>query len=148
GLVAVIAWSVLVLDNWTAVFTPLQAGQVKAIFLIVFSLSSVTGSWLAARKHGWRPGEVLLGRSEHMLTGVVLGAVLILLAVLWQRFVPTGLLAGNWHFELGRLSGLSLLAVVLLPFSELFFRSFAVPALDKRYGGNLAVLISAGLYAL
>ncbi len=148
GLVAVIAWSILVLDNWTAAFTPLQAGQVKALFLIVFSLSSVTGSWLGARKHGWRPAEILLGRSEHMVTGVILGAVLILLAVLWQRYVPTGLLAGNWHFELSRLSGLSLLAVVLLPFSELYFRSFAVPALDKRYGGNLAVLISAGLYAL
>ncbi len=148
ALIAVIAWSVLVLDNWTAVFTPLQAGQVKAVFIIVFSVCALTGSWLAVRRHGWHASNVLLGRGEHLLTGLVIGAVLVGVAILWQLFMPAGLLKGAWQFELSRVSGLTLAAMVLVSFAELFFRSFAVPALDKRYGSNIAIVISAGLYAL
>ena len=36
----------------------------------------------------------------------------------------------------------------MLPFSELYFRAFALPAFAKRYSGNMAVFLAAALYAL
>ena len=148
GLVGVLLYSVLVLENYTAVFTPLVAGQVKSVFLIVFSLSAVIASWIAVRQHGWNAGDRLLGRSEHVASGLVLGLVLLGVVAAWQMIMPDGLLKGPWHLNLRRLDSVALAALVLLPLAELFFRSFAIPALEKRYSGNVAVAISAGLYAL
>ncbi len=148
GLAAVLAWSILVLRNFTAVFTPLQAGQVKAVFIIVFVLAAVIGSWLTVRRHGWNPAEKLLGRGEHVAPGIVLGLLLLGLVAAWQLLVPAGFLKGAWHFELGRLTGITLAAICLLPLGEIFFRSFAIPALARRYSANIAVPIAAALYAL
>ena len=148
GLVAALLYSVLVLDNYTAMFTPLQAGQVKSVFVIVFMLSAVVASWIAVRQHGWSSSERLLGRSEHVVSGLLLGLVLLALTAAWQLVMPDGLLKGPWHVNLRRIDSLALAAIVLIPLGELFFRSFAVPALEKRYNGNVAVAISAGLYAL
>lgn len=148
GIVAVIAWSILVLQNYTALFTPLQAAEVKAMFLITFTVIAVGGSFIAARRHGWKPAEKLLGSGEQVVPGLLLGLLLLLLAILWLRFVPVGFLNTPWHFNLNRLSGLSLAALALLPLSELYFRSFAVPAFEKRYGANTAVFLAAALYAL
>ena len=148
GLVAALLYSVLVLDNYTAMFTPLQAGQVKSVFVIVFMLSAVVASWIAVRQHGWSSSERLLGRSEHVVSGLLLGLVLLALTAAWQLVMPDGLLKGPWHVSVRRIESLALAAIVLIPLGELFFRSFAVPALEKRYNGNVAVAISAGLYAL
>lgn len=148
ALVAVLLYSALVLQNYTAMFTPLQAGQVKSIFVIVFVISAVLASWIIVRKHGWNPRERLLGRSDHAVTGLGLGLILLVLVTAWQFFVPTGLLRSDWHFDLRNVDAVALAAILLLPLGELYFRSFSIPALEKRYSGNLAVPISAGLYAL
>ena len=148
GLVAVLLYSVLVLDNYTAMFTPLQAGQVKSVFVIVFMLSTAVASWIAVRQHGWNSADRLLGGSGHIVNGFVLGLALLALTAAWQMIMPADVLKGAWHFDLRRLDSLALAALVLLPLGELFFRSFAIPALEKRYNANVAVAISAGLYAL
>ncbi len=148
GVVAAVAWSVLVLDNYTALFTPLQATEVKSIFLIVFTLVAMLMSLAAARRHGWKAGAKLLGGGDQIVSGVLLGLLLIVVAVAWMRFVPVGLLNAPWHFGLERLSGLTVAALAILPLSELFFRSFALPSFEKRYGANIAVFLAAALYAL
>lgn len=148
AVLAVALWSALAAGNYLAFLTPLQADATKAVFLISFSIVAAAGSIISVRRHGWNAAERLLGEGGQIVPGVLWGLLLLVIAVVWQRFVPAGLLNPAWHLELSRLSGLTVAALVVLPFSELYFRAFALPAFEKRYSGNMAVFLAAALYAL
>ena len=115
GLVAALVWSIVVLGNYTAMFTPLQAQEVKAVFLITFSVVAVLLSLVSARRHGWPAAGKLLGRAEHLAPGLLVGVLLLVLSVLWLRFMPAGFLNAPWTFDLNRLGGLTLVALIALP---------------------------------
>ena len=56
------------------------------------------------RRGGWNAAERLLGQGGQIVPGVLWGLLLLVIAVVWQRFVPAGLLSPAWHLELSRLS--------------------------------------------
>ncbi len=148
GLVAVIAYSILVLDNYAAVFTPLQSADVHAVFIIVFSVTSVLGAWLITARHGFDAPAKLLGGSRHLVTGFGLGLLLLILIIAWMQFVPAGILKAPWSFSFNRLTPLVMVAFVVLPFAELYFRAFVIPPFEQRYGSGMALFLSAALFAL
>lgn len=148
GLIAAFAYGAVVHDNYLAFVTPLQSQEARAAFLIVFTLVAAGSAWLRVRRSGFSPLETLLGRSDHLLAGIGVGVLLTGVALLYLGLQPRFGLVGSFYFNLNQLTPLVLVALIVLPFSELFFRAFALPPFSQRYGTAFAALLSAGLYAL
>lgn len=148
GIAAALAYSGLVLDNWLAFVTPLQAADVYAVFVVAFTIVAVAGTWITVRQSGWDVMERLLGGGNQLLPGLGLGVLLLAVIIGWMAYVQTGFMAARWYFDLNHLTPLVLAALIVVPFSELYFRALVVPAFERRYGAQAAVGLSAALYAL
>jgi tetratricopeptide (TPR) repeat protein/membrane protease YdiL (CAAX protease family) len=146
GLLAALLYGTLMFGNYLAFFTPLQSSDTLAVFLIIFTLVAVAGAWRRTALNGWDPAERLFGSGDHLLAGVGLGVLLLAVTLLYLGFLPRNW--GGFYFNLNQLSIPVVLALLIVPFSELFFRAFALPPLVQRYGGTPALIVSAGLYAL
>lgn len=143
ALAAVLLYGGLVLGNFAALFAPIQGNLVRAIWLIVFSVSAALFSMPLLRRQG-AAGPVA---GSPVLTGLGLGAGLLVLTLVFLNWAPAGLRA-PWQVSLERVDLHALAAVLLLPLSEVFFRALALPVFTRRYGRTAAVPFSAALYAL
>jgi tetratricopeptide (TPR) repeat protein/membrane protease YdiL (CAAX protease family) len=148
GLAAAFLYGTYAFGNYLAFLTPLQSGDTLAVFLIAFTLVAVAGAWRRLRRNGWDPVERLFGRGDHLPAGIGVGLLLLAVTLLYLWFLPRGGLYGHFYFNLNQLSVVVLAAMIIVPFSELFFRAFALPPFMQRYGDTTAIIISAGLYAL
>jgi membrane protease YdiL (CAAX protease family)/Tfp pilus assembly protein PilF len=148
GLAAAYLYGAFVFNNYLAFLTPLQSADTLAVFLITFTLIAVAGAWRRVRLSNQDPVEKLFGRSDQLLGGIGLGILLLAITLLYLGFLPRGGLYGAFYFNLNQLTVPVVVALIVVPFSELFFRAFALPPLMQRYGGTTAIIISAGLYAL
>jgi tetratricopeptide (TPR) repeat protein len=148
GLAIALTYGVVAYQNALAILTPLQATEVRAVLLIAFALIATLMTIRRVRLNGWDAYDRLLVGSEQIPLGIVLGLVMVaaLLAYLFYR--PAGPWLGGFFLDLSRLTPALVIAMALLPLTELLFRSFAFPTLSKRYGDGLALTISATLSTL
>ena len=145
---AALVYSLVVYDNALAFLTPLQETDVRAVFLIALSVLLVVLTWRRVGLNGWDPFERLLGSGEQAMAGIGLGIVLLAAVLGYLAYVPRGGLLGPFYLNLTHLTPLVIVALVLLPLTELFFRAFLVPPLRRRYDAGIATLGSAALYGL
>ncbi|MEJ2667519.1 MAG: tetratricopeptide repeat protein [Deinococcales bacterium] len=143
-----LVYSLVVYHNALALATPLQDTQVRAVFLIALSVLLVVLTWRRVSMHGWDVFERLLGSGEQAATGVALGVLLLAGMLAYLAYAPRGGLLGPFYLDLTTLTPIVVAAMVLLPFTELFFRAFFVPPLKRRYDAGIATVASASLYGL
>lgn len=148
GMVAAFAYGAFGLGNYLALFTPLQGNELRAVFFVVFTLAAVAMAARRVRTSGWGPLEKLVGSAEQLPLGVGIGVLLLAALLAYLRFLPQESWFGPFYLDLQRLTPLVVAAMVVIPFSELFFRGFALPAFTSRYGRASALLIGATLPAL
>lgn len=141
-------YSYAALGNMLAIFTPVQGGDVRALFYSTLAVVLVVGTIWQVQKNGWSPSETLLGSAGGIALGIGVGLVLVAVVLLTLNYAPNLPWLKGFPLQLSTLSPLVIAAVVTLPLSELFFRAFAIPALSRRYTPVLAVLLSGTLYAL
>lgn len=148
GLPAAVLYGFLRYDNLLALLTPVQGSDARAVFFIVFSLVVAIGARRRAALNGWQPGPVLLSGSQDVPAGVTLGATMLAATLAYQMYMPASEWRGDFFLDLAHLTPAVAAAMALIPFSELFFRAFAFPAFESRYGTGFAVLISGSLSTL
>ncbi|MEX2535000.1 MAG: tetratricopeptide repeat protein [Trueperaceae bacterium] len=148
GLPIAVTYGYLRYENLLALVTPIQNSDTLAVFYIVFAVVASWGAWRRTASNGWAAGGTLLGGSERVPTGVFLGLAMLAGLFAYRQFVPPGPWRGEFFLDLAHLTPAVAAAMVLIPLSEIFFRGFAFPAFENRYGGTLALLISGSLSAL
>jgi tetratricopeptide (TPR) repeat protein len=148
GLPLAVLYGVLRYDNLLALLTPVQSSDTRAVFFIVFSLLVAIGAWRRVGLNGWRPGPTLFGGGERIPLGVLMGAAMLAATLAYRIYLPDWTWRGDFFLELAHLTPPVAAALALIPLSEVYFRAFAFPALENRYGTGFAVLISGSLSAL
>lgn len=148
SLPAAVLYGVLRYDNVLALLTPIQSSDTLAVFYVVFSLVVAAGAWRRVATNGWPAGGMLLGGNERIPLGVFLGLLMLAATLAYRFYVPPGVLRADFFLNLVQITPAAAIALALIPLSEIYFRAFAFPALETRYGANFALIISAGLYTL
>lgn len=148
GIAAMIIFSILRYNNFLAIITPLQSADVRAIFTLVFTALIIVLTVWRVQKNGWDAFEKLFGSVNGAATGILLGIGLLAASFAYLRYFPESIWFGGFYLNFWRLTPLLLAAALLLPLTQVFFSSFVVPALERRYDGLLAVIISGALFAL
>ena len=148
SLAAAVAYSLIAFNNALAIMTPLQDTEVRAVLLITFSLMATLLTVRRVQQNGWDAFEKLLGSAEQAFLGIVIGLVLVAAMLAYLAFRPEAVWLGDFFLDLSRLTPLVIVAMVLLPLSELLFRAFAYPTLMNRYDRSIGLIISGGLSAL
>lgn len=148
------AYGVVRYGNLLAMFTPVQDGDTRAVLFIAFSLVVAWGAWRTAARNGWQPRATLLGtvgrpsRENGTSTGVLLGLLMLAATFVYRAYLPDWEWLGNHFLDLAHLTTAAAVALLVIPLSEIYFRSFAFPAFERRYGPEMGILISAVLSAL
>lgn len=148
ALVLTLVFSLLRYNNYLALFTPFQKTDTRAVYILGLTvILSILTVW-RVRQNGWDPGEQLLGSAEETPLGFVTGLGLLAATFAYLYFTAGIAWLGDFYLNFARLTPLLIGAAILLPLNELFFRSFIIPALSRRYDPTLAILISGGVFAL
>ena len=145
---ASIVYGVVVHDNLLVLLTPYQQHEARSVYLIAFAVTVAGLSWWRVRRNGWDAGERLLGRSDGVLSGVLVGALLFGGFLAYLLYVPRGGAAGPFFLDLASLTPLRVAALAAIPLAELFFRGVLRPAASRRYGGPLTVVVVGFAWAL
>lgn len=148
GLVIAMTYGVLIYENALAILTPLQATEVRAVLLIAFSLIVTLMTIRTVRAKGWDAFERLLGSGEQIPLGIVTGLLMVAALLAYLVYKPEGPWLGGFFLDLSRLTPTLVIAMALLPLTELLFRAFAFPALSKRYDETIALIVSGSLSAV
>lgn len=143
-----LVYGVAVYKNALAFATPLQATQVRAVFLIALAVLLLVLAWRRVSMHGWDAFERLLGSGEQAAMGIFLGVVLLAAVLAYLAYAPRDGLLGPFYLNLTTLTPVVVAAMVLLPLTELYFRAFLIPPLRRRYDAGIATVASASLYGL
>lgn len=148
------AYGVARYGNLLAMFTPVQDGDTRAVLFITFSLVVAWGAWRSAARNGWQPKTALLGtigrpsQESGAAKGVLLGLLMLAATFVYRAYLPEWEWLGNHFLDLAHLTTAAAVALLVIPLSEIYFRSFAFPAFERRYGPEMAIIISAVLSAL
>jgi tetratricopeptide (TPR) repeat protein len=148
GTAALIAGRLLY-GNYLALLTPVQGDVARDIFFGFFAVTLVALSWYTTRKNGWDARKLLIGAVSPTLIieGLVVGIGISALAVAYQYVAKFLHLSGFYlHLEYWRVT--ALIPIVLLPLTEIFFRSFAVFPIEKRYGQTAGAVVLVLLFAV
>lgn len=148
GLAAALVYGVVAYGNLLALLTPHQRHEARAVYLIVFAATAALLAWQRTRALGWNAGRALVGRSDGLLGGVVLGALVYAVMLGYLIYLPRTGLAGPFFLDLAWLTPLRVAALAVVPLAELFFRGVLRPAVQERYGDGFALPILALAWAL
>ena len=148
GLAGALLYGVIVYGNLLALLTPHQRHEARAVYLIVFAATAALRAWQRSRALGWNAGRALVGRSDGLIGGIVLGARVYALMRASLIYVPRTGVAGPFFLDLAWLTPLRVAALAVVPFAELFFRGVLRPAVQERYGAGFALPILALAWAL
>ncbi len=148
GLVVALLFSLLRYNNYLAFLTPIQDAEVHAVFIISFVVIVSSMSFWRVQKNGWDAFEKLIGSAESITTGFIGGIILLAASIAYLKYLPDSGWFGEFYLNFYRLTPLVLAAAILLPFSQIFFSSFVIPALERRYTLPIAIIIAATLFAL
>ncbi len=132
--------------NFIALLTPFQSAEMRAVFLTVLALFLAGLSIWRVSANGWQPVKTLLGSPSQALLGIGLGGVLLAGTFGFQAVASATAWTGLYPANVPLMP--AFIAVLALPFAELFFRAFAIPSLERRYTPFYGVAISSVLYAL
>lgn len=148
GLVASVAYGAMTYENLLALFTPVQTSGARAVYLIAFALVTVLLALISLKREGWTirqalfPGNPKGYNPEFGLaigTGALLAGLLIVNQVIFQPIGPDALRV--FAIDLKTPGPMVFLALLAVPAGELYFRGFAYPALARRYGRGMGVVI-------
>jgi membrane protease YdiL (CAAX protease family) len=145
---ATLAYGYFVLGNWLALVTPWQSADARACYLAVLAVVLFAFAWRRLKRSGLDPLDTLLGKTPGIVLGLSLGLALLALAIVYLHYAPEIAWLRGFYLDYAHLNLWLVAAVVLFPLAELFFRGYALPALEHRYSPALAVAIAAILYAL
>lgn len=145
--VAAGVYGLLVFDDPLSLLAPVRGNDVRAAFFATLSVALMIGAVRRVRSRGFDPGEVLLGGGQVPL-GIGLGLVLLAATVGYLAYAPDTPWLGRPYLDLTTLTPAVIVAMLLLPLSELYFRAFSMPALERRYDRVAAVVIAGALSAL
>lgn len=145
SLAVTFVYSVVRYDNYLAVLTPLQGGDVRSLYFACVGVFLFLFTLLRLSRDGFDPVETLLGGADKAALGAVVGVGLLALTVAYFVYVPG---FGSFYLNFSRLTPTLVAAVVLVPLSEVFFRGFAMPPFQARYPRVYATLLSGVLFAL
>jgi tetratricopeptide (TPR) repeat protein len=148
GFAATMAYGLAVHDNLAVLLTPHQQHEARAVYLIAFGLVTASVAAWRVRRLGWNAGERLVGRSDGLLGGLVLGALLYAVVLGYLMYRPASGVAGPFFLDLAWLTPLRVAALAVVPLSEFYFRGFLRPAVEARYGRMLALPLMALVWAL
>ncbi len=146
ALSLVILYGYIRYENLLALLTPLQSAEMRALFLAALALLLAGLSLWRVTVNGWQPVKTLLGPPSQALLGVGLGGLLLAGTFGFQAYAAGAFWDGLYPANVPLFP--ALIAVLALPFAELFFRAFAIPSLERRYTPFYGVAISSVLYAL
>lgn len=148
GLAAALAYSSLVYQNLFALVTPLQQGEARAVYFIAFALVAAGLAWQRARQAGVDPIERLLGKSDQLALGLLVGVGIVGLVIAFLTYTDASGIFGTFFLDLSRPTTLTVVALALIPLSELYFRGILYPALSRRYSASLAVIATGLVWAI
>lgn len=148
ALLAAVFYGVARFQNPLVLFTPVQSTEARALFFITLSVMLALLSWRQVQANGFDPMELLLGRSRQPLVGVGWGVLFLAALIAYLHFDPFDGALGTFHLDLLQLNPYVVAAMILVPLSEIYFRSFVIPPVTRRYDYRVAPVISASLYAL
>jgi tetratricopeptide (TPR) repeat protein len=148
ALAAGVGAGVLLYDNLMALVTPYQAGETRALMASVFALVALLLAIRTVRAAGWRAGSRLLGPTDAVVGGLLLGLALLAVTLGYLALRPESPFFSDLWIDLSRLSPILAVGMVVLPLSELVFRPFTFDALERRYDRGSALLITAALSTL
>ena len=146
ALFAIVFYGYIRYQNLLAMLTPLQSAELRALFLATLALFLAGLSVWRVKVNGWQPIKTLLGSPSQAFSGVMLGGVLLAGTLGFQAYASPSLWTGFYTLNVPLMP--ALVAVLTLPLAELFFRSFAISSLERRYTPFYGVAISSTLYAL
>ncbi|MEM7738062.1 MAG: tetratricopeptide repeat protein [Deinococcota bacterium] len=153
AFIVMLVYSYLAHGNPLAVITPLQAADTKAVFLITAFVLLTLLSMRKVRAKGWRrPLHELLGDKAQASLGVAVGLGL-LAAILGYRFwvsrnYPDVVWLQGFYLDFSQLTPFVIVAALLVPVAEVYFRAFATTPLSQRYGDTIGLLIATSIFAL
>jgi tetratricopeptide (TPR) repeat protein len=148
GFAAALAYSVAVYGNLFALLTPVQSQDARAVYFITFSVIAAALAWQRVRRAGFEPGRTLLGRSDGLAPGVLAGLGVAAVALAYFAFTERSGLFGDFFLDLTRPTALTVVALAVIPLSELSFRGFLYPALARRYDPTLAIVVTGLAWAV
>lgn len=148
ALFSTMVFSLVRYNNLLAIFTPWQANEVRAVYVLILTLMLVTTAVWRVKKNGWEPIERLVGSIDQSPLGVLFGLVMLAAALAYMSYAPRLGISSGYYLNFVKLTPLIIAAAILLPLSELYFRAFVMPPLEKRYDKALGFGIAAGLSAL
>ena len=148
ALFATLLFSLLRYNNLLALFTPWQANEVRAVYVLTLTLMLAATAIWRVKRNGWDPVERLVGSIEQSPMGILFGLVLLAAALAYMTYAPRLGIISSYYLNLIKLTPLVIIAAILIPLSELYFRAFVMPPLEKRYDKTLAFCIAAALSAL
>ncbi len=144
SLGVVFVYGVLRYENYLAFLTPLQSGDTRSLFFACLGALLFLLTVLRTTRSGLDPVATLLGNAAKIVPGTGLGLGLVAATLVYLAYLPHGV----FYLDFSRLTLSLVAAAVLVPLSEVFFRSFALPPLQTRYPRPYGVLISGTLFAL
>jgi tetratricopeptide (TPR) repeat protein len=148
GLAITLAFSAIAYQNLFALVTPLQQGEARAVYFITFALVAAGLAWQRARQAGIDPIEGLLGKSDQLATGLLMGLAIVAVVIAFLLYTDRSGVFGSFFLDLSRPTTLTVVALAFLPLSELYFRGILYPALARRYDATLAVLATGLVWAI
>lgn len=135
-------------DNFLALFTPALADECRALFLVTLAVALALLSWRRVQTNGFDAMETLLGNGHHASYGVGWGVLFLAATLAYLHYSGGDGPLGRFYLDYMRTTPLVVAASILVPLSEIYFRSFAIPPLMRRYDKTIATIASAALYAL
>ncbi len=148
AFIAMMAFSFFRYHNLLAILTPIQLVDTRAVFFIIFSLVTLALMIKRLQKNSWDISDVLIQSADKAPQGIIWGIVLLIITLAYLIYSPQYLGTENFYLNLTHLTPLLIAAAILLPINELFFRTFAITALKKRYGTKTAIIIASLVFAL
>jgi len=153
ALIAMFAYSYFAYSNWLAVFTPLQAANTRAVFFIVLLLLLSVLSVRKVRSLGWKqPLQELLGDHPQTPVGIGVGVALLAAVLAYRFFVsrnyPDVLWLQGYYLNMSRLTPFVVIAALLVPAAEAYFRAFVTAPMNQRYSRTVGMLIATVLFSL
>jgi membrane protease YdiL (CAAX protease family) len=119
------------------------------VLLLLLAILSIR----KVRALGWKqPFQELLGDQPQTPVGIGVG-IALLAAVLAYRFwvsrnYPEVLWLQGYYLDMSRLTPFVVIAALLIPVAEVYFRAFVIAPMNQRYSRMVGLFISTVLFAL
>ena len=153
ALVVMFVYSYFAYGHWLGIMTPLQSTNTRAVFFIVLLLLLSLLSIRKVRALGWKkPFQELLGDQAQTSLGVGVGLALVVVVFAYRFWVsrnyPDVLWLQGYYLDISRLTPFVVIAALLIPAAEVYFRAFVTAPMNQRYSRTVSLLIATVLSSL